>query len=342
MKEATFLNERRYVPRRRKLLFLLLAFFALTTIVAPQAVPLPAPVAEGQINAIPVPLDESDPARREIGELVFRQGWVLRADTARFGGISAMQIEDGRVIAVNDSGDLMRFRWPVAAGPTPVRIDAVPIAYGSPATKRNRDSESIIVADGRVWIGFERNNLIARYRRADFGFERFARPPAMRRWPRNSGAEAMVRLPDGRFIVFAEAANGPTSAVAIFAGDPSEDGTPAVMGVYRRPPGYRVTDAAVLPDGRLLLLNRRVNWLGQASAKLVIAGVPPSFRGAEIAGREIATLEAPLTVDNMEALSVAREGGRTIVRIASDDNFMGFGLQRTLLLEFELRERRGR
>ena len=52
--------------------------------------------------------------------------------------------------------------------------------------------------------------------------------------------------------------------------------------------------------------------------------------------REIAHFAAPVTVDNMEALSVTREGGRTIVRLASDDNFMRW--QRTLLLEFELRE----
>jgi hypothetical protein len=37
-------------------------------------------------------------------------------------------------------------------------------------------------------------------------------------------------------------------------------------------------------------------------------------------------------VFDVTALSVVREGGRTIVRIASDDNFMG--AQRTLLLEF--------
>lgn len=340
MKEAAFLNDRRYVPRPRKLLFLLLTFFASTTIVAPHAPPPRAPTVTGRFVATPVPLDEGDPSLRRVGELSYRHGWVLRSEMPRFGAISAMHVEDGQVIAVNDSGDALRFRWPAAPGAQPVRIDALPIAYGSPATKRNRDSESLVVAGDRLWVGFERNNLIARYRRADLGFDCFARPPAMRSWPRNSGPEAMVRLPDGRFIVFAEAGNGPVSAVAMFAGDPSEDGMRAVTGTYRRPPGYRVTDAAVLPDGRLLILNRRVSWLGRPSAKLVIAGVPPSLAGAEIAGREIATLEAPLTVDNMEALSVAREGGRTIVRIASDDNFMGFGLQRTLLLEFELRERR--
>ena len=38
--------------------------------------------------------------------------------------------------------------------------------------------------------------------------------------------------------------------------------------------------------------------------------------------------------DELQALSVAEENGRTILWIASDDNFMGF--QRTLLLKFAL------
>ena len=45
-------------------------------------------------------------------------------------------------------------------------------------------------------------------------------------------------------------------------------------------------------------------------------------------------LRAPAAIDNMEALSVTRERGRTILWIASDDNFSP--LQRTLLLKFAL------
>jgi hypothetical protein len=58
--------------------------------------------------------------------------------------------------------------------------------------------------------------------------------------------------------------------------------------------------------------------------------------GAILNGREIAHLEAPITTDNMEGLSVTRENGRIVVWIASDDNYMG--IQRTLLLKFALAE----
>jgi len=118
--------------------------------------------------------------------------------------------------------------------------------------------------------------------------------------------------------------------------DPADPRTRAWLLGYRRVPGYRVTDAALLPDGRLLLLNRRFAWLEGLSAVLTVADTRDLRAGATIEGREIARLQPPLTVDNMEALSVTVENGRTIVWIASDDNF--FPLQRTLLLKFALVE----
>ena len=147
----------------------------------------------------------------------------------------------------------------------------------------------------------------------------------MRRWRGNSGAEAMVRLADGRFLVFAEGKDdgAPYSDAVLFAGDPAAAGTPPLRLRYRRPAGFRVTDAALLPDGRLLILNRRFAWLdGLFGAADVADAAGLARRAATIEGREVATLESPLTVDNMEALSVTVENGRTIVWIASDDNFM--------------------
>jgi hypothetical protein len=159
----------------------------------------------------------------------------------------------------------------------------------------------------------------------------------MRKWRSNRGSEAMVRLPGGRFLVFSEGSEG-GSPVLMFAGDPAVAGTKAMTMRYRPPDGYRITDAALLPDGRLLLLNRRVTFVEGISAKLVVAALPGPVPGATIVGEEIADLRSPLTIDNMEAMSVGREGGRTIVWLASDDNFNP--LQRTLLLKFALNERR--
>ena len=329
MKLAGFLNS----PKRS--LFLLAALPILATFVpAPPLPPAPGP-AVAILTAVPVPLDAEDPARRSVGPLRYRRGWSLDSDDPRFGGISAMQVVGRRVIAVSDAGNLFEFDLPETRTS---RVRIVPLPNGA-GDKSGRDTEAMLVRGGQAWIAFERRNAVARFRRSGWRPEAMAAPPAMRGWRGNSGAEAMARLADGRFLIFSEGRSGDStfSPVALFRGDPALRGTPAAVLRYRRLRGFRITDAALLPDGRLLTLNRRVSWLGSVSVRLAISGTGRLRAGATIAPTQIAELRAPLTVDNMEALSVTAEDGRTIVRIASDDNFMA--MQRTLLLEFELVER---
>jgi hypothetical protein len=61
---------------------------------------------------------------------------------------------------------------------------------------------------------------------------------------------------------------------------------------------------------------------------------PGFVAGSVLKGEEIANFAPPVTTDNYEALTVTFEGGRTIVWIASDDNFID--LERTLLMKFAL------
>ena len=157
----------------------------------------------------------------------------------------------------------------------------------------------------------------------------------MRRWPSNRGAEAMLKLPDGRFIVFAEGKGSEAvSEALLFEGDPSRPGTRSVRMTYAKPRGYRTTEAAMLPDGRALILHRRFAFLEGVSAKLSLLDPAQAQAGAILRGRQIADFHRPINVDNMEALSVTREQGRTIIWIASDDNYNP--LQRTLLMKFAL------
>jgi hypothetical protein len=121
----------------------------------------------------------------------------------------------------------------------------------------------------------------------------------------------------------------------LFEGDPALAATRTVPMRYRPPAGFRVTDAALLPDGRLLLLHRRFGLLEGWSAVIAVADVRGLAEGGVIEPRELARLASPLTRDNMEALSVTSQGGRTIVWIASDDNFTPW-FQQTLLLKFAL------
>jgi hypothetical protein len=333
MKLAGMLNG---TPHRiARVLLLIAMFLLLATIVAPGPPLPPAGPAHGTVTFTPISLDGGDAGRARVGDLTFLRGWVLDSEDPRFGGISAMQIDGREVTAISDSGIVLRFALPSGAGSVPLRIGRLRTGRWS---RRNPDTEAMLVHGGKALIAFESRNAIARYRISDWREEQVARSQPMQLWRRNSGPEAMVRLTDGRFLVFAEGRRdgGPTSPVLLFDGDPTVAGAREVELSYRRPAGFRITDAALLPDGRLLLLNRRSGWIGGFSAKLAIADADGLSAGATIEGREIAELRPPLTVDNMEALSVTREGSRTIVRIASDNNFMA--IQRTLLLEFALVE----
>ena len=311
------------------LLFLLL----LATFAPLRRTPPEPPPARTEISFTPVNLLYGDPRRRSAGRLTYLGGWKVGSNDRRFGGISALHVAAGRVTAVSDAGALIRFALP--GSPPSARIDALPDGPGSAEVKSQRDAEAMVVDGATAWIGFERSNAVWRYRLPGWRGESAAAPPAMSKWRSNRGSEAMVRLPGGRFLVFSEGGEG-GAPVLLFAGDPAVRGTPVSAMRYRPPDGYRITDAALLPDGRLLLLNRRVTFFEGMSAKLVVAALPRPAAGATIAGEEIADLRSPLTIDNMEAMSVGREGGRTIVWLASDDNFNP--LQRTLLLKFALNE----
>ena len=339
MKAGGFLNS---VLRSRlgRVALLVTVFLLLATVIPAGPSRSPTGPAVAVVTAVAVDLDNNRPERRRVGELVFLRGWALTSDEPRFGAVSAMHIEGNRVTAISDAGDLLFFGLPRRPGT--LSMEVRPLSYGAGTAKRNRDTESLWVGDGVAWVGFESVNAIKRFRLDDWREESAARPAAMRRWRSNGGAEAMVRLADGRFLVLAEGRDNdqPFSPALVFEGDPADSRTRAMAVRYRRPVGFRVTDAALLPDGRLLILHRRVRLLGGISAILTVADVPALREGAIISGREIAALREPLTVDNMEALSVAREGGRTIVRIASDDNFLP--IQQTLLLEFAWIERAAR
>jgi hypothetical protein len=297
--------------------------------------PLPGP-GEAPLVYTPIPFDAGDPDRRDVGRLHFLGGWTVSSPDDRFGGLSGLHVENGEATAISDAGMLLSFPLPGVSSAPRVRFRPVEQGPGARRARGTRDTEGLQVAGDRLWLSFERYNAVWRYDRASLSQQSGARPALMRQWRGNSGPESIVRLADGRFLVIEEGRNGrPTSEAVLFAGDPSEPGTPAVRLTYRRPPGYRATDAALLPDGRLLILNRGLFWL-RLSVKLLVVDVSDPRPGGTLAGQEIATLEAPLVIENMEGLAVTQEAGRTIVWLTSDDDFMRFS-RHTLLLKFELR-----
>lgn len=292
-----------------------------------------------RMTAAPIALDSADPARRKVGALAFLGGiWLTSPDSA-FGGFSAMQVDRDWVLLLSDGGAIVRFRIGADWKPRDVTFRDLAQGPGSGWLKRERDSEALAAdpATGRTWVGFENANAIWRYDSASGTAERHARPPAMARWSANGGIESLTRLAKGGFVAIAEASRGAKRrgrAGVRFLGDPVEAPGRAFVFTYMPPEGYDPSDLAELPDGRLLVLNRRVTLMEMFTTKLVVLDSAAIRPGAEVRGREIATIGPPLTRDNFEALAVAQEGGATIVWLASDDNQQWF--ERSLLMKFRL------
>lgn len=319
-----------------------LAILALLAALAPLPLAFARP-AEG-VTARAVPLDPRDPGRTMLGPLRYRGGWVLTGGARRFGGISSLTIQDGRMVLLSDTGVVIRFRFAgTGVQPDYAEFPLPAVPGGGRLRKASRDSESSTwdPVSRHVWAGFESRNEIWRYTAGFGAADGHVAPAAMADWPGNEGAEAMVRLRDGRFLVFAETKTRDDGShlVLLFPGDPVAGATPIRFGL-RGPDGFSPTDAVQLPDGRVLVLMRRfsaakglLSLTPGFSAALVLIDPAAIRPDLTLESRPVARLAPPLTVDNMEALAVEQRDGHTIVWMASDDNF--FVAQRTLLLAFE-------
>jgi hypothetical protein len=292
------------------------------------------------IGVTAVRLDPGRPERRKLDALTYLGGVRLTSRDPAFGGFSAMRVEGDRFTLVSDAGNVVMFRMGADFRPLDIRFSDLPGGPGYGWAKGSRDVESIAgdTASGKTWIGFENANMIWRFDSALGKAEAYSRPGPMREWDVNGGPEAMVRLASGAFVVISETSELPGiegRAGLWFDGDPTEPGTRGFTFAYRPPEGgFAPSDMAPLPDGRLLVLVRRISIDRWFESKLVLIDPRAIRPGKSIAGKEIAAFTVPVTRDNFEALAVTRENGRTMLWIASDDNRQP--VQRSLLMKFRL------
>lgn len=293
-----------------------------------------------RVTVVPVPLDSDDPQRRRLGRLTYLGGVALRGDQPAFGGFSSMTVEGDRFTLLSDGGNFLRFRMPRLGELHEVSAGTLPGGPGTGWSKLDRDSESMTrdPATGQLWVGFEGANAIWRYAPGFAAVEGGVAPARMARWYENLGPESLVRLRNGGFLTIAELwpseRHHALTPAVFFTGDPVA-GARSWGFFYRPPTGYRPTDAAELPSGDFLVLNRKFSyWPVRFTGVLCLVPRREIHPGKIAACRELARFEPPIVHDNLEALAVTAEGGRTIVWIASDDNQEWW--QRSLLLKFRL------
>lgn len=277
-------------------------------------------------------------ARPEAGEARIAGAWVLESDYPGFGGYSALvTLADGRLFAASDTGRMLVFA-PPGAGPAPARM-------GWFAGRRQPDKFAVDIeamtrdpATDRVWLAYEGRNAVERYE-AGLAAPRRVQPETMRDWPSNTGPETLARLADGRFLVLSESRGGwfgRGHAGLLFPGDPVEGGNP-IRFLMKTPRGMRPVDAAQLPDGRIAVLLRRLDWLPPEFVTRVVVADPAEIReGGTWTGREIAAVVSPGPSENYEGLAVEpQRDGAVRLWLISDNNRSV--IQRTQLLALDWR-----
>jgi hypothetical protein len=137
----------------------------------------------------------------------------------------------------------------------------------------------------------------------------------------------------GTLIAFSERGlDGAADLDAFLIGGPSPGGF-----AVKRSSNYDISDAALLPGGDILLLERKFSWTSGLAVRLRRIPLAEIKPGALADGAVLFEADLGYEIDNMEGLSVHRSaGGETVLTLISDDNFSLF--QRTLLLQFTLTE----
>lgn len=285
-----------------------------------------------------------------FGALTFVGGFEMRSRVKEFGQLSALRFltPGGDFIGVADHGfwffgTIERDGDGVPVGVRDFRMQAMVDANGRIIeAKADKDAEGLDVHDGIATVSFEGKARVTEYALDPSGMGRplrdldFLVPRHELRL--NQGFETLTRahphgIHEGARIAIAERSideNGDIFAAIL-------EGREKGIFKVRRTEEFDVTDGVFLPDGDLLLLERRFSLERSPAIRLRRIYGESVRRGAVADGPVLMEADLGYRIDNMEALDVwQRDDGALVVSMLSDDN-QSF-LQRTLYLEFVLGE----
>lgn len=262
----------------------------------------------------PVALDP-----RGFGPLRLAGAWRLTSDDRRVGGLSALALSGNALVALSDSGVVVRFAAPgPGGGVRRAEIRELPFGPGNRHFKRHRDSEALTAdpAGRGWWVAFESHHELWLF---DHAFDRPLRRlrlPA-HGWRANRGVEGLAAA-DGALLLFPE----PGGWLLRLAGERLTG--QRLVGSHRR-----LSAAAALPDGDLLVVERRPTLLGFDNRLARLASDGHGYRRAGWTRLGLGRL------DNVEGLAVERrEGGVRLWLITDDSHQRPF---RTLLVALDVR-----
>jgi hypothetical protein len=274
-----------------------------------------------------------------LGPFRMLGAWHLTSAHTWFYGFSALLVPaPDKLLALSDRHTAAWFPMPGRGAAQTVRIERVPRSRLTFRSLGDIEAAARDPSSGTIWLAFEFPNAIERHD-ADLAVNGAIAPRTMQRWPENRGPEAMTRLTDGRFVAIGEqraSMGDPTHPAALFAGDPI-DTTKVLEFRFLGPRGFSPTAMAQLPDGRVLVLMRRMVWPLPLRFTGLIALADPAeiTAGAVWQAKTIAKFDRRLPVDNMEGMAIEpRDDGSVRVWVISDSNRAL--TQRTLLWELAL------
>lgn len=258
----------------------------------------PLPERTVAVRYIPLPRDEGGE-----GELKLSGLWRVEAEDPRLGGVSGLVATSDHLLAVTDSGSVIRLPRPGHGRVATIRD--LPTGPGSPYWKKYRDAESLAPdPEGRGWwVGFEFQHSLYLYDRdLSRALHRTVFPET--RWKPNKGIEALVSVMDGLLLIPETGREVLWRHEGRLTTDPlpGADGAPA--------------DAVRLPDGRVLVLLRAVRPWGLTNRIALLRR-----QGASYALQSLGTL--PLSAfDNVEGIAAdARTDGGIRLWLMTDNDF---------------------
>lgn len=283
-----------------------------------------------------------------FGPLEFVGGLELTSSSRDLGAMSAIRLAPDResFLGVMDTGHWFAGRITRGERGAPAGISSFQIApmldrQGRESFKKWLfDAEGMTIRGDEILVSFEREHRVDIYPAKDPALSRpVSSIPILipkRELRGNRGLETIAVSPPatglgGAPVVVAERslnANGDVFAAILEGPDKG------IFHVKRHPP-YDITDGDFLPDGDLLLLERRFSiagGIGMRIRRIKGADIRP---GKVVDGEVLLDADFGYQIDNMEGLDVSvDEKGEIFITLVSDDNHSI--LQRNLILEFRL------